>query len=227
MSSTERAYFSPDLFKFLRQLAKNNNREWFSKNKERYVKTIQDPSIQFIKHMQKRLKEVSPYLVADPKPFSGSLFRIYRDIRFSKDKSPYKTNVAMNFWHRKGGKKVHTPGLYLHLSPGKSFVGAGMWHPDPLTLNNVRTAIVKKPEAWKRVLDSKLEVEGDSLKRPPKGFDPNHQFIEDLKRKDFTAGRAFKDSQITSSKFADDFLKVSKSMNPLNEFIADALGLPW
>ena len=227
MSNDRKVYFTPDLFRFLGQLAKNNNREWFSKNKQRYEKTVRDPSLQFIKDMRKRLSEVSPYLVADPKPFGGSLFRIYRDIRFSKDKSPYKTNLAMDFWHKKGEKKVHAPGLYLHLAPGKSFVGGGIWHPDPPTLNKVRLAIVKRPDAWQSVLDSKLEIEGDSLKRPPKGFDPNHHFIADLKRKDFIAGKSFKDSQVTSSRFADDFLEVSKSLNPLNEFIANAIGLPW
>lgn len=226
MSDTEKVYFTPALFNFLRQLAKNNNRDWFSKNKDRYVRTVQSPSLQFIKDMQGRLKEVSPYLVADPKPFGGSMFRIYRDIRFSKDKSPYKTNVAMDFWHREGGK-VHSPGLYLHLAPGKSFVGAGVWHPDPQTLNKVRMAIVNKPDSWKRVLDAKLEIEGDSLKLPPKGFDPNHQFIQDLKRKDFIAGRTFKDFQIAGSRFAEVFLETGKSLNPLNEFIANAIGLPW
>ncbi len=227
MKESRSAYFSPELFKFLRQLARNNNREWFAKNKARYEKTVRDPSLRFIRDVGVKLKSVSPYLVADPKPFGGSLFRIYRDIRFSKDKSPYKTNVAMDFWHRKSGNRVHAPGIYLHLAPGKSFVGGGIWHPDPPTLNKIRQAIVKRPEAWRRVLDAKLEIEGESLKRPPQGVDPNHQFIEDLKRKDFIAGFPFKDKQVTSPMFLEDFLEASKSINPLNEFLAKAMDLPW
>src|SRR6058998_1241936 len=181
-------YFSPPFFTFLKDLKKNNNREWFTRNKRRYEKQLLEPSLRFVKDVAPRLRTISPYLVADPKPFGGSLFRIYRDIQFSKDKSPYKTNVAMQFWHEKGGKKIHAAGLYLHLSPGQSFAGAGIWHPDPATLNKVRRAIVSRPEAWRRVKESGLKVEGESLKRPPAGFDPNHHFIEDLKQKDITAG---------------------------------------
>ncbi len=227
MTKTGSAYFSPELFKFLRQLARNNNREWFAKNKARYEKVVRDPSLRFIREVGVKLKSVSPYLVADPKPFGGSLFRIYRDIRFSKDKSPYKTNVAMDFWHRKSGNRVHVPGIYLHLAPRKSFVGGGIWHPDPLTLNRIRRTIIKTPEAWKRVLDAKLELEGESLKRPPQGFESNHRFIEDLKRKDFIAGLRFKDKQVNSPRFVGDFLEASKSITPLNEFLAKAIGLQW
>src|SRR5713101_2989727 len=124
------AYFPRELFRFLADLKRNNDRDWFAKNKGRYEKALLQPSIRFIRDAGKALKTISPYMVADPKPFGGSLFRIYRDIRFSKDKSPYKTNVAMEFWHQRGGKKSYT-GLYLHLAPGDSFAGAGIWHPDP------------------------------------------------------------------------------------------------
>src|SRR5881398_3856199 len=99
------SHFSPEFFKFLKSLARNNNREWFQKNKPRYERFVLTPSLRFIKDVGKELRAVSPYLVADPRPFGGSLFRIYRDMRFSRDKSPYKTNVAMEFWHRRGGKK--------------------------------------------------------------------------------------------------------------------------
>jgi uncharacterized protein (TIGR02453 family) len=220
------SYFSPEFFKFLKALSRNNNRKWFQKNKPRYEKVVFQPSLRFIKDASSQLKTISPYLVADPKPFGGSLFRIYRDIRFSKDKSPYKTNVAMEFWHKKRGKKSYT-GLYLHMSPGQSFVGAGIWHPDALTLNKVRRAIVSEPEAWRQVKQSGLEIEGDSLKRSPSGFDPNHPFIEDLKLKDLTAGVRFSNAQVTSPGFMEDFIKAGKKLNPLNEFLADVLGLPW
>ncbi len=164
--------------------------------------------------------------MADPRPFGGSLFRIYRDIRFSKDKSPYKTNVAMEFWHQQGGKKSYT-GLYLHLASGNSFAGAGLWHPDPPTLNMVRKAIVSRPEAWRQVKESGLKMKGESLKRPPAGFDRNHPFAEDLKLKDITAGVLFSNAQVTGPRFMKDFVQASRKLDPLNKFLAGALSLPW
>jgi len=220
------SYFSPEFFKFLRDLARNNNREWFQKNKPRYERFVFIPSLRFIKDAKVELKAVSPYLVADPRPFGGSLFRIYRDMRFSTDKSPYKTNVAMEFWHQQGGKKSYT-GLYLHLASGDSFAGAGIWHPDPSTLNRVRKAIVSRPEAWRRVRESGLKMEGESLKRPPAGFDRNHPFVEDLKLKDITAGVRFSNAQVTGPRFMKDFLQASKKLDPLNKFLAGALSLHW
>ena len=220
------SYFSPEFFRFLRSLARNNNREWFVKNKPRYESFVLAPSFRFIKDAGNELRAVSPYLVADPRPFGGSLFRIYRDMRFSKDKSPYKTNVAMEFWHRRGGKRSYS-GLYLHLAPGHSFAGAGIWHPDPPTLNRVRTAIVTRPEAWRRVKDSGLKMEGESLKRPPAGFDPNHPFVEDLKLKDITAGVRFSNGQVTGPRFMEDFVQAGKKLDALNRFLAGALSLPW
>ena len=184
------------------------------------------PSLRFIKDAKIELKAVSPYLVADPRPFGGSLFRIYRDMRFSKDRSPYKTNVAMEFWHRRGGKKSYT-GLYLHLAPEDSFAGAGIWHPDPPTLNRVRRAIVSRPEAWKQVKESGLKIEGEFLKRPPTGFDANHPFVRDLKLKDITAGIRFSNAQVTGPRFMKDFVQASRKLDPLNRFLARALSLPW
>src|SRR5438876_8764495 len=146
-SKSRGSYFSPEFFKFLRSLARNNNRVWFQKNKQRYEKYVLAPSLRFVKDAGAELRTVSPYLVADPRPFGGSLFRIYRDIRFSKDKSLYKTNVAMECWHRCGGKKCYT-GLYLHFAPGNSFAGAGIWHPYAPTVNGVGRAIGGLPACW-------------------------------------------------------------------------------
>jgi uncharacterized protein (TIGR02453 family) len=219
-------YFSPEFFKFLKALSRNNNREWFQKNKSRYEKFVLTPSLRFIQDASKELKAISPYLVADLKPFGGSLFRIYRDIRFSKDKSPYKTHVAMEFWHKKTGKKSYT-GLYLRMAPGHSFAGAGIWHRDTPTLYKVRSAIVSRPEAWRKIKQAGLRIEGESLKRPPSGFDPAHRFIEDLKLKDLTTGVHFTDAQVVGPRFMKDFIQAGKTLNPLNNFLADALGLPW
>jgi uncharacterized protein (TIGR02453 family) len=225
-SKNKNPYFSTELYKFLKQLKKNNNRKWFAKNKQRYETVVQKPSLRFVKDAGKQMKAVSSQLVADPKPFGGSLFRIYRDTRFSKDKSPYKTNLAMEFWHKKS-KGHSSPGLYLHIQPGENFLGAGVWHPDTPELNKIRTAIANRPDAWKAVLASIPDLHGDSLKRPPAGFSLDHPFIEDIKRKDFISSVSFSDKQIVSPSFVQDFLEAGKKMNPLNKFLANAIGLQW
>lgn len=221
------SYFSPDFFRFLRELARNNNRPWFAKNKLRYERSVQQPCLRFIRDAGPALKSISPNLVADPRPYGGSLFRIYRDIRFSKDKSPYKTNIAMDFWHKKMSKGGQSPGLYLHIAPSESFIGSGVWHPEPPTLNMIRHAIVQTPDSWKAVLDAGLKLSGESLKRSPPGFDPNHRFIDDLKRKDFISSVTLTARQITGPNLMEEFVTAGKSMNPLNKFLTEAVGLKW
>src|SRR5579863_5555610 len=143
------AYFTPELFRFLTRLKRNNKREWFQAHKEEYVACAFQPAIQFITDFAGPLYEISPHLIADPRTSRGSLFRIYRDTRFSADKKPYKTHLAMRFSHR--GKDVHSPGFYLHLEPGGSFAASGLWHPEPPTLLKVRNAIVSRPKEWREV----------------------------------------------------------------------------
>ena len=135
------AQLRPELTKFLRQLAKNNNREWFQKNKERYEGEVRDPLLRFVEAFGPRLQKISPHFVADPKKMGGSLFRIYRDTRFSRDKSPYKTFCGVQFRHERA-KDVHAPGFYLHIQPDEVFVGVGLWHPEGDTLRLIRDAIV-------------------------------------------------------------------------------------
>jgi uncharacterized protein (TIGR02453 family) len=220
-------HFSPELFKFLKELRANNNREWFAVNKQRFESVARDPFLQFIADFAPRLHGISSSFVADPRPSGGSLFRIYRDIRFSEDKSPYKTHIAAQFRHADAGKDVHTPGFYLHVEPGGCFVAAGLWHPDPPTVTKIRTAIVERPGDWKAVRRSKLKVEGDRLSRPPRGFDPDHEFIEDLKLKDFVNSMTFTDKQVISPGFLTDFAAGCKSMTPLMKFLTKSLELEW
>ena len=225
--SPQSSYFSPHLFRFLKDLARNNNRPWFAENKNRYERVVQQPCLRFVRDAGPALKSISPSLVADPRPNGGSLFRIYRDIRFSKDKSPYKTNVAMEFWHNKTSKDGQSPGLYLHIAPNESFIGSGIWHPETRTLSKIRQAIVKKPDSWRKIVDAGLKLSGDSLRRPPRGFDPDHQFIDDLKHKDFISAVTFTARQTTGPNFMEEFVTAGKSMNPLNKFLAEALELRW
>jgi len=219
------AFFSPDVFVFLRQLKRNNDREWFARNKARYQTSIVEPALSFIGGFAPQLEKLSPFFVADARPTRGSLFRIYRDTRFSPDKTPYKTHVGIHFAHAKA-KDVHAPGYYLHLEPGSCFAAAGIWHPDNRSLTKLRTAIVSQPDAWKRA-KGKLALEGDSLMRPPRGFDPEHPFIEDLKRKDFITSTQLSDDSICGAKFLREYATSARKMAPLVEFTTKALGLKY
>jgi uncharacterized protein (TIGR02453 family) len=220
-----RAFFTPDLFEFLRQLKRHNNREWFAKNKSRYQTAVVDPALLFIGSFAPELARISSQFVADPRPTRGSLFRIYRDTRFSHDKLPYKTHVGIHFSHR-AGKNAHAPVFYLHLQPGQSFAAAGVWHPDNPSLARIRSAIVREPERWAKVR-RKFELEGDSLARPPRGYDPQHPFIEDIKRKDFLTSVDLTETQICGPKFLREFSAACRNMAPLAEFTTQALGLKF
>ena len=196
--------FSPALFSFLRELAEHNDREWFAKNKERYLDVVQEPALEFVRGFSSYLHKISPHFVADDRPSGGSLFRIYRDVRFSKDKSPYKTHVGLDFRH-KASRDVHSPSFYLHLQPGESFAAAGIWHPDPQSLAKLREAIAARSPEWMAVRKRKLPVEGGALKRPPRGFAPDHPFIEDLKRTDFVTSVRLADRDVCNAGFMNDF----------------------
>ena len=219
------AFFSPDLFEFLRQLKRHNNRDWFAKNKARYQQAVIDPAMRFISEFAEPLAAISPHFVADARPTRGSLFRIYRDTRFSADKKPYKTHVGLHFSHE-SGKDAHAPVFYLHLEPDSCFVAAGVWHPDNRALTKIRAAIVASPDQWKKAT-RKLELEGESLVRPPKGFPCDHSFIADLKRKDFVASVPLSEEQVYSGRLMRDVTTACKSMLPLVEFTTKALGLKF
>jgi uncharacterized protein (TIGR02453 family) len=224
-------YFSPELFQFLSQLKKNNDREWFTANKARYESSVRDPFLRFIGDFAPPLKKISPHFIADPSPARGSMMRIYRDIRFSKEKSPYKTAVAAHFWHEKG-KEGATPAFYLHIEPGKSMIGAGVWRPEPKTAKKIRDAIAKNPEQWKKATTARefrnaFEMGGESLKRQPRGYDGNHPFIEDIKRKDFVAGAALRDAEVCGPNFQQTLMNRLRILVPYAKFLTEAVGLPF
>jgi uncharacterized protein (TIGR02453 family) len=221
----ENGYFRPELFQFLRRLKKNNKREWFAKNKGVYQLAVVEPALLFINDFAPSLAKLSPFFVADARTSRGSLFRVYRDIRFSHDKRPFKTHVGIRFRHT-NGKETHAPVFYLHFEPENCFAAAGIWHPDNRALTGVRSAIVKEPQRW-AAIRKKIELEGDSLTRPPRGFDPNHPFVEDLKRKDFITSVAFEEAQMCSKKFMRDFSVACRKMSPLVEFTTKSLGLKY
>lgn len=221
----EPKFFTPEVFVFLKQLKRNNNREWFAKNKTRYEECVLHPALAFISAFAPHLEKISPYLVADARPTRGSLFRIYRDTRFSHDKRPYKTQVGMHFFHAKT-KDAHAPGFYLHIEPGQSFAGGGIWHPDNAALTKIRKGITDDPKLWARARGRSLWTE-DKLKKVPRGFPPDHPFAEDLKLKSFVVTVPLEDAHVCDGHFLGDFAAECTKIAPLVKFTAEALGLKF
>jgi len=225
------AHFTPELFAFLRALARNNSREWFQANKDRYERTVRSPLLRFITDVAPALRRVSSHFIADPKPVGGSMFRIYRDTRFSRDKRPYKTVASAQFRHERG-RDVHAPGFYLHLEPGNVFAGVGLWRPEAAPLRAVRDAIVDDPAGWRRSVGGKrfrerFELVGDALKRPPRGYSATHPLVEDLKRKDFIATTSFDESDVTAPGFLERYVSTLRAASPFMRFLTQAMSLPY
>jgi uncharacterized protein (TIGR02453 family) len=224
--TVEAPSFSPELFAFLRDLADNNDREWFAANKPRYAAEVQEPALAFIEDVGLRLPDVSRHFVADARTNGGSMFRIHRDIRFSKDKSPYKTHVGIQFRHTQA-RDAHAPGFYLNLAPGNVFMACGTWRPDRDTLHAIRTAIASRPKRWQGIVEEpafqeRFRLGGETLKRPPAGFDRDHPLIEDLKRKDFIVAVTLTEADVTASGFLDLFLELCAEAAEFMRFLCDS-----
>ena len=232
MAATATAHFTPELFRFLRDLERNNDRSWFDANRRRYLENVRDPMLRFIGDLAHRLRRISRFIVADPAPVGGSMLRVYRDMRFARDGSPYKTAAAAQFRHEYG-RTAHAPGFYLQLGPGAIRAGSGLWHPDPITLSRVRNHLAANPAAWKRVIraaafrDGTLRLDGVSLKRPPRDHDPDHPLIEDIKRKDYVTITELDESAACEPGFLDRYAALCRSAAPFTRFLARALDLPW
>lgn len=244
MPTTTDTHFSPATFKFLRQLAKNNDKDWFAAHKAEYEAAVKAPCLAFIADLAAPLAKISPQMLASPKPVGGSLFRIYRDTRFSSDKTPYKTHAGMSFFHaatkqvaRAAGAnammgRLDAPGFYLHLEPGASFLGGGLWHPQPDTLKRIRANLVSNPASWKKATrDPKFlkqfALGGDRLQRPPAGYPADHELIEDLKRKDFVASSALSDEEVCAPGFLKDAVRRYALMAPMIDWLCTSLDLEF
>jgi uncharacterized protein (TIGR02453 family) len=222
-------YFTKQTFTFLSTLADNNTREWFDEHKQDYENFIREPALDFISDMAETMPLVSPHFRALPKKVGGSLMRIYRDTRFSRDKTPYKTNIGIQFRHEVG-KDVHAPGYYVHIEPGECFVGVGLWKPDADPLFKIREGIVKNSEAWIKARDDKafgkhFELVGDSLANAPRGFAKDHPLVEDLKRKDFLGLAPLSQSEATSKDFRMLVVERFKQAEQMMRFLCGALEL--
>jgi uncharacterized protein (TIGR02453 family) len=216
-------YFDLDTFAFLRELKRHNDREWFTANKERYERSLKEPMLQLVSDVGPELKKLSRHLVADPRPVGGSMFRIYRDVRFSKDKSPYKTHAGAHF---PLGRGMSGPGYYLHVEPGSCFVAGGMWMPDPPSLQVIRERISGRSAEWKKARGT-LDPDEGALKRPPRGFDPEDPMIEDIKRKSFTSSLPLTDQQLQRADLVKTFVGRCEKLSPLMRFLASATGATW
>jgi uncharacterized protein (TIGR02453 family) len=225
--------FPKDFFAFFAELRANNDRAWFEANKPRFRESVQAPMSAFIEAMAPRLAKVSKHFVADPRTNGGSMFRIYRDVRFAKDKRPYKENAGCHFRHALG-KDVHAPGFYMHFSADEVFYGGGMYLPEPPALAKIRDRIVTKPAVWKAVKVDKTFAKmfgtlsnDHALARPPRGYDPAHPLIEDIRKKSFFAmhGSTLKAAQ--SPKYADEVADAFKAATPLMKFLCAAQGVPY
>ena len=223
------ARFYPETLAFLEELAANNNRDWFKENKSRYEEQVLDVALRFIQSMQDPLHAMAPRFVALPTRVGGSLMRVYRDTRFSKNKTPYKTNIGIQFRHEQA-RDVHSPGYYVHIDPEQVVVGVGMWRPDSEPLRQIRERIAARPGEWQRACAGAsfrrhFELGGETLKRPPRGFDAGHECIDDIKRKSFIAVRSFDVEACLKPRFQQTVESSFRMAEPFMRFLCKAVGV--
>lgn len=216
---------------FLAELRMNNDRDWFKVNQARYEEQVRDPALAFIRAMAPELAKLSKHFVAADKKVGGSLMRLQRDTRFATNKEPYKTNVGIQFRHV-AGKDVHAPGFYFHIDPDRVFAGVGLWHPEPDALRAVRERVASKPKEYERAVAQELfakrfAIGGDTLVRPPQGFDPNHPLIDVLKRKDHIAVVDLEHRDVYSGKLVGQLSELFDAAAPFMRFLCQSMGLSY
>jgi uncharacterized protein (TIGR02453 family) len=229
----ETVAFTPAALRFFRGLARNNNKEWFEAHRAEYEREVREPMRDLIGEMDARFVKFAPEIGGDPK---RSMFRINRDIRFSSDKSPYKTNAACWFHHRRASSRVGSEanegsaGFYFHMEPGKSMVGGGLWMPPRPQLNKLRDAIARNPAGFERVAKGLTKQFGGLddeavLKRMPRGFSEDHPAAKWLRYQSFTSGRLLKDAEVTSPRLPTLLARDFERLLPLVRWLNGALGL--
>ena len=228
---TEFDHFNKNLFKYLKDLEANNEREWFKSRKELYEDRVRTPALDFVRSIDDEMHVFAPHFVADDRKSGGSLLRVYRDTRFSKNKTPYKTHVGIQFKHEEG-KDIHAPSYYIHLSNKECLMGIGMWSPETKVLFKIRTKIIDEADRYKKIINSKtftndFVMGGESLKRAPKGFDPEDPMIIELRRKSLIAIKTYTKKETVSSGFKDLILKDMKKGNAFMKFLCEAIDVPF
>lgn len=214
--------FSPEAFRFLRSLKRNNKREWFQSRKGVYEELVKHPMMAVVFELAKECKSFAPEVGFDPQK---NVLRIYRDTRFSKDKTPYKTNVAASFPFGTYGKNMDSPGLYLHLEPGEVFVGGGLYLPNSLQIRKIRESLQKNPDAFLDIVEDREfkkhfgKISGDILKTAPRGISADHPMTDYLRLKQFFVSRTFEESVALKKDFPKKIAKEFKLMMPLLRWI--------
>jgi uncharacterized protein (TIGR02453 family) len=225
--------FGRSTLDFLAELRDNNERTWFQAHQDRYEQTVREPARQLVREMAPILARVAPHLVADDRKVGGSIMRPQRDTRFSPDKTPYKTNLGIQFRHD-AGKDVHAPGLYLHLSPDELFVGLGMWRPDKEPLGKIRSRIAAEPEAWSATLADpglrarwRIGGRDEATKRVPRGFSADDPHADDLKLVSHMLVADLEPDQVLGPQLPSLLATYLQAGAPHARFVAGAIGLPW
>ena len=220
------APFSPKALAFLRALKRNNRREWFHERRDEYERLLRVPMMAVIECFGHEFRRFAPELMADPKK---SVYRIWRDTRFSADKRPLKTNVAAVFPHRHGNRHT-SAGLYLEISPEWVFAGGGLYMPDPQGLHRIRERIAENPKAFERIVNASAlkragGLQGESLKRVPRGFAADHPAAGHLKMKQFLVWGEWPPELATTPKFWTELLTTFRAAAPLLKYLNGALGV--
>lgn len=221
------SHLSAKTFNFLEKLGNNNNRDWFNENKSLYNDAQQD-LIEFLEELVQKISSYDDEITKTD--VKKSLFRIYRDVRFSKDKSPYKTNFGASLGMGKGSQKA---GYYLHIEPGKSFLAAGIYMPEPAVLKTIRKEISLFKDDFLKVVESEnfvsyfTELDQESkLKNIPQGFEKEDPMGEFLKLKNFIVVYSLKDNELTKKDSVDNISKVFEAAKPLNDFFNSIISNP-
>jgi len=211
---------------FLKSLKRNNNRPWFEKHKPDYESFVKLPVQSLIVALRPHFERFAPEFDVNPK---RSIFRIYRDVRFSKDKTPYKTHAAAHFVLRGKPKGVEGSGYYLHIEPGEVFIGGGIYMPDNDQLKKIRSAIADHSDQFLSIVHlpkfKKIfgKLEGEKLQRVPKGYEPDHAMAEWLKHKQFFVWIEWPESKCLKDKFVAEVAEVYKAATPLVRFLNEAM----
>ena len=218
--------FPKDGLAFLKRLKKNNNRPWFQKHKPEYEEYVRFPMQCLIASLAERMADIAPEIEFNPR---RSIFRINRDVRFSRNKAPYKTNIAASFDLRGDKSPTETPGLYVGIEPGGIFIGGGIYMPSGAQLKAIRKAMVDRPEEFLEVVKSRRfraefgGVQGEKLMRAPLGYPPDHPMIVHLKHKQFYVGKELKDDACLAPRFAGLVATVFRDTMPLVRWLTSAL----
>ncbi|ORU90762.1 MAG: TIGR02453 family protein [Cycloclasticus sp. symbiont of Poecilosclerida sp. M] len=223
--------FTHKTFQFLEQLSQNNNRPWFNENKAAYEVHARTPALEFIEEIAPQIKQLSPHFKAIAKNTGGSLMRIYRDTRFAKDKTPYKTNISLHFRHE-ASKDAHAPCFYLNISPTSCYVAAGIWRPSGQSLSKIREMISDNPVSWQNTLSAPafkraLTLSTSALKTYPRGYAKDHPLIHDLKRTEFIASHSITKEQAISPELGKLAIKQFKTARSFVDYLCIALDLPF